>query len=67
MSRFKKIISNVKSVKPEHEKIFKNKSETETIKCKNCGAPRNTNTNLTICDYCGFKFMDIDAEIREDK
>jgi len=39
-------------------------SETETKKCKSCGAARPVGTNLTTCDYCGYKFMSVDVEIR---
>ena len=41
-------------------------SKTETRKCENCGAARPKETNLTTCDYCGFKFMTINTVIKTD-
>lgn len=63
---FKKITSNANSSK----KVWGNEretSETKTRKCEDCGAARPKDTNLTTCDYCGFKFMTIDKEIKMDK
>ena len=59
------------------KKIVKKSNETQkrwatddqeaavnTRSCENCGAPRPKATNLTTCAYCGFKFMTVDAEIK---
>ena len=60
---FKKTVNNANKTKKvygdEHET-----SKTETRKCKNCGAVRPADSNLTTCDYCGYKFMNIDEEIK---
>lgn len=63
---FKKIINNSNTTKKiwSEEKI---ESKTDTKKCNSCGAARPKETNLTTCDYCGFKFMTIDAKIKTDK
>lgn len=62
---FKKITDNAnKTQKVYGEK--RNTSETKTRKCEGCGAARPKDTNLTTCDYCGFKFMTIDNEIKTD-
>lgn len=45
----------------------KETSETSARKCEQCGAPRPENTNLTTCDFCGFKFMDIDVIVKSTK
>lgn len=62
---FKKTIKNAN----ETQKKWKRNetSETKSRKCEGCGAARPKDTNLTICDYCGFKFMTIDVEIKIDK
>jgi len=60
---FKKTTKNA----TESKKVYGTEraaSETETKKCKGCGAARPADTNLTICDYCGYKFMAVDVEIR---
>ena len=62
---FKKIITNAN--KTPKEKDANETSSTDSKKCKNCGAVRPKDTNLTTCDYCGFKFMTIDDEIKIDK
>jgi len=62
---FKKITGNANDSKQEYEK--RETSEATTRKCPNCGAARPKDTNLTTCDYCGYEFMQIDAEIRVDK
>ncbi|NPA67012.1 MAG: hypothetical protein GXO50_00215 [Chlorobi bacterium] len=59
---FKKITDNANKNKTEYKK--REQSEVKTRKCPNCGAARPEDTNLTICDYCGYKFMNIDTEIR---
>jgi len=64
---FKKIAKNAESNKSEKQwKGAKNSSNVESRTCEQCGAPRVKNTNLTTCDYCGFKFMDIDSTIKSD-
>lgn len=64
---FKKIIKNTEESEQAYKRGAKITSKIKTRVCENCGAPRPTNTNLTTCDYCGFKFMDIDAEIKADQ
>jgi len=61
---FKKIIKNATATQREWER--KETSETTSRTCENCGAARPKDTNLTSCDYCDFKFMDIDDEIKTD-
>lgn len=63
---FKKITNNAN----QNKKNWGNNretAETSTRKCEGCGAARPKDTNLTTCDYCGFKFMTIDNEIKTDK
>ena len=63
---FKKIINNANKSK----KIYGNEnetSETKSKKCPHCGAARPADTNLTTCDYCGHKFMDLEKEVRIDE
>jgi len=60
---FKKITKNAN----ETQIVYGNENEnssSKTRKCEGCGAARPADTNLTTCDYCGFKFMTIDSEIR---
>lgn len=60
---FKKITNNAN----ESKKIWgteRENSGNETRKCEGCGAARPKDTNLTTCDYCGFKFMTIDEEVK---
>lgn len=64
---FKKIIKNTQESEPSYKQGAKITSEVKTRVCENCKAPRPVNTNLTTCDYCGFKFMDIDIKIKPDK
>lgn len=59
---FKKTTNNANKSKKIYGTERKN-SETKTRKCKGCGAARPADSNLTTCDYCGFKFMDIDEKI----
>ena len=61
---FKKIIKTANSTQKKYEKIEESSMSTTT--CSNCGAGRPLDTNLTTCDYCGFKFMDIKAQIKTD-
>ncbi len=63
---FKKIVKNA----TETKKIWgdeRKESKTDSRKCEGCGAARPKDTNLTTCDYCGFKFMTIDTVIKTDK
>lgn len=62
---FKKITKNSEETKKkwDSEKVA---SEVSSKKCTGCGAPRPKNTNLTTCDYCGLKFMDINDVIKPD-
>ncbi len=63
---FKKTINNANKTK----KVYgteRESSETKTRKCESCGAARPTSTNLIVCDYCGFRFMDIEGEITVEK
>ncbi len=61
---FKKIAKNANESQKDWGR--KETSETNTRKCEGCGAARPKDTNLTTCDYCGFKFMTIDNEIKTD-
>jgi len=64
---FKKIAKNAESTKSETQ--WKGSKKNATVKsttCQQCGAPRPKNTDLTTCDYCKFKFMDIDVVIKSD-
>lgn len=63
---FKKIVQNTKESEKHYSKGAKTTSEIKTRVCKNCKAPRPADTNLTTCDYCGFKFMDIDVVIKSN-
>ncbi|MGG6232361.1 hypothetical protein [Tenacibaculum sp. SDUM215027] len=64
---FKKIIKNTKENEAWYKDKEKNTSDIKSRVCKNCKAPRPVDTNLTTCDYCGFKFMDINVRIKPDK
>jgi len=63
---FKKTIKNSNNTQKKWEDT---KEEIEVIskKCPQCGAARPKDTNLTTCDYCGYKFMDIGVVIKTDK
>jgi len=61
---FKKITKNANESKKDWG--GNKTSETSTRKCEGCGAARPKDTNLTTCDYCGFKFMTITNEIKTD-
>lgn len=64
---FKKIADNSKTSKNKSQfKDSKTSSEVSSNTCGQCGAPRPKNTNLTTCDYCGFRFMDIDTIVKSD-
>lgn len=62
---FKKITDNANKTQKKWER--NETSEAKTRKCDGCGAARPKDTNLTTCDYCGFKFMTINTEIKTDK
>ncbi len=62
---FKKIVNNANNTKKHWERI--ERSEANTIRCSNCGAARPQDTNLTTCDYCGYRFMSIENVIKTDK
>ncbi len=62
---FKKITQAANNNKKEYGEK-RTTSETKTRKCEGCGAARPKDTNLTTCDYCGFKFMTINQEIKTD-
>lgn len=60
---FKKITNNAN----KSQIVYGTENETsgtKSRKCEGCGAVRPSDTNLTTCDYCGFKFMKIDSEIK---
>lgn len=63
---FKKIVNNTVASEQAYKKGAKTTSKITTRVCASCAAPRPANTNLTSCDYCGFVFMDIEAEISAD-
>jgi len=58
-SRYKKNAKDTQKKWGEH----KQKSNSYNQTCKQCGAARPKDSNLIICDYCGYKFMDIDGQI----
>jgi len=60
---FKKIAQNAKDTQKKYGSENQ-ESGTSSRKCEGCGAVRPSDTNLTTCDYCGFKFMTIDSEIK---
>lgn len=63
---FKKTTKNAN----ESKKVWQGESATSSTtsrKCEGCGAARPKDTNLTTCDYCDFKFMTIDEEIKIDE
>ncbi len=62
---FKKIVNNANESQKDWDK--NEHSSTASRKCEGCGAARPKDTNLTTCDYCGFKFMTIDNKIKTDK
>ena len=62
---FKKTIKNANESQKKWERNESSKASTRL--CEGCGAARPKETNLTTCDYCGFKFMTIDNEIKTDK
>ena len=62
---FKKTIQNANNSQKKWDR--NETSETNSRKCEGCGAARPKDTNLTTCDYCGFKFMTINTEIKTDK
>ena len=59
---FKKIIKTANETQKEWERL--ETSKVASRKCEGCGAARPKDTNLTTCDYCGFKFMTINEEIK---
>lgn len=63
---FKKIVKNTQESELSCKKGEKSTSEIKTRVCENCKAPRPVDTNLTTCDYCGFRFMDIEVEIKSE-
>ena len=63
---FKKTVKNANETKKKWGEAREN-SKTFTRKCEGCGAARPKDTNLTTCDYCGFKFMTIENEIKTEK
>ncbi len=62
---FKKTLNNAKKTEKKWER--NEVSKTKTLTCPNCGAARPKDTNLTTCDYCGYKFMQIKEKIKTDK
>jgi len=62
---FKKTTNNANKSKKIYGSEREN-SKTISRTCEDCGAARPSDTNLTTCDYCGFKFMSTESEIRID-
>jgi len=62
---FKKIAKNATESQPDN--TTNEASKVASRKCGGCGAARPGDTNLTTCDYCGFRFMTIENEIKTDK
>ncbi len=42
-------------------------SAVETRDCENCGSARPSDSDLRNCAYCGFQYMDLDAEVRNQQ
>jgi len=63
---FKKITANANETQKTYGTENKD-SGVDSKKCKNCGAARPSDTNLTTCDYCGYRFMAYEGEIKVDK
>jgi len=61
---FKKIIKNSGDTQKKWER--RETLDILTKKCPDCGAARPKDTNLTTCDYCGYKFMKINEKIKPD-
>ena len=62
---FKKITTTANATQKKWER--NETSEANSRNCESCGAARPKDTNLTTCDYCGFRFMTIDEKIKTDK
>ncbi len=59
---FKKLVKTANETQKRYDK--REKSETESRRCEQCGAARPKDTNLVKCAYCGFSFMDINEQIK---
>jgi len=59
---FKKIADNAKETSKKWEN-YKNAPTLHTVACPRCGAPRPVNTNVGTCDYCHYKFMNIEVMV----
>lgn len=62
---FKKIIDKSNDTQKKWEAANKD-GAVVTKACTSCGAPRPKKTDLTTCAFCGFKFMTIDIEIKNE-
>ena len=62
---FKKITKNAEKTKKKWDSI-KETSTVNSKQCETCGASRPKKTNLTTCDYCGTRFMNINEKINPD-
>jgi hypothetical protein len=63
---FKKITKNAENSKKEWDSV-RTSADAKTKQCDGCGAPRPKGTDLTICNFCGGQFMEIDVEVKADK
>lgn len=59
---FKKLVKTVNATQKEYEK--REQSESQARQCEGCGAARPDTIQLSVCEYCGFRFMDVDVKLK---
>ncbi|PST83667.1 hypothetical protein C7T94_14130 [Pedobacter yulinensis] len=62
---FRKIADNAKKTSKKWVNI-KAESTLDTVVCPRCGAPRPVNTNVSSCDYCHYKFMNVEVLVKRN-
>lgn len=62
---FRKLANKVNETQKQYEK--RKESESKARECENCGAARPEAVQLSVCEYCGFRFMDVDIRLDKNK
>jgi len=60
---FKKASNDIKKSKNLNKMNKYKESDAKARTCPNCGAPRDVDSDISRCEYCGYIFMKKEVKI----
>ena len=60
----KNLLNNIiKKSQKTATKLDPKKADVKARKCPSCSAPRPADTDIRVCDFCGYRFLSEEVEI----